>query len=716
MPPTLQSHRMALAAAERSWLPVFGRTGKLAMRVACALNRDRYPVIEDIFENFARTRVRILQSWASQQWQALEALARQLQTTPAAAQASLLRDALAQLGDATELYVATMDGRVLMSSAAARQGQAVAEPRACRQGCTAPLLHGPYIDPVTLALGARSSAFHDAVTLVFHQPLPCGTRCLCARVPNDVLGDLIQREAGHIFHESGDNYLFMVRSNFDPSIRPGTALSRSRFEDRTFSGGDNLKDGVRTAYGTVRVSAHTELELVFNDPATGRLHPGVRETIRKGDNLFVTYPGYADYRHIPVVGKGVTFSLPGSPDSWGMMCEADLAEVYRYRSVADKLTFSFARVQLALCAAVLATDQLFELSLAGKAATLAALAITGTLAFRALHARPVSVRLRAVSAMLRDIVDGEGDLRRRIDRQQLPADETGVMAQWVNSLIDQLDLMLGRVLSHSQRLGAHNQNMSRHGGEAGAAVGEVCDSARHSAHAGERQREMLEEADRYAEHVREATARQLAASLSQMQNVGERTRSIRQTVAASASTIDSLGDGTRRIGSVVELIQEVAEQTNLLALNAAIEAARAGEAGRGFAVVADEVRKLAERTRSNTEEIRAMIGQVQAQAHDAVGSMQSGMQDLEEGLQLAESSNGESQALYALIDGLISTIARLSDAARDGTREMEKIGTASATLSVRQARLSASVEVTGQDIQRLLAETGHFKVSHAPAP
>ena len=74
------------------------------------------------------------------------------------------------------------------------------------------------------------------------------------------------------------------------SIQPGTALSRSRFEDATFSLGDNLKQGVRTDYGTVRVREHTELELVFNDPATGQLHPGVRETIRKGQNLFVTYP------------------------------------------------------------------------------------------------------------------------------------------------------------------------------------------------------------------------------------------------------------------------------------------------------------------------------------------------------------------------------------------------------------------------------------------
>lgn len=91
---------------------------------------------------------------------------------------------------------------------------------------------------------------------MFYQPiLQAGQRIatLCARIPNDVLGDSIQREAGHIFHESGDNYLFMVKSVLEPSIEPGVALSRSRFEDRTFSLGDNLKDGVQTAFGVVRV-------------------------------------------------------------------------------------------------------------------------------------------------------------------------------------------------------------------------------------------------------------------------------------------------------------------------------------------------------------------------------------------------------------------------------------------------------------------------------
>ncbi len=175
---------------------------------------------------------------------------------------------------------------------------------------------------------------------MFYQPLCYDNEvvgCLCGRVPNDVMGDLIQREAGHIYNESGDNYIFMVESRLDRDILPGTALSRSRFEDDTFSHGENLKSGVNTNWGMVKIRQHTEFEIRFTDPATNELHPGVRETIANGSNLYIDYPGYSDYRHIPVIGKGVTFQLKGSPDRWGMMCEADLEEVYRHRSLASTL-------------------------------------------------------------------------------------------------------------------------------------------------------------------------------------------------------------------------------------------------------------------------------------------------------------------------------------------------------------------------------------------
>lgn len=332
----LSSSSMTLSSREKHWLPWFGKTGKIMMGWSCWLNRAAYPVIEQTFEAIAETRVQLLQNWTREQWEHLAELAESLAGDFAQLDSTSLTDKLAQAEDFSELFVLDTRANVLASTWSRRASTSLEHARALAEGLKAPFLQGPYCDPLTLQIGPSSSRFHDEVTLMFYQPIKVGATvlgCLCGRVPNDVLGDLIQREAGHIFAESGDNYLFMAQSRFDPAIAPGTALSRSRFEDGTFTHGENLKSGVQTPWRTVQIQRHTELELRFTDPATQQLHAGVRETIRTGSNLFVTYPGYSDYRHIPVVGKGVTFQLPGSPDRWGMMCEADLEEVYRRRSL-----------------------------------------------------------------------------------------------------------------------------------------------------------------------------------------------------------------------------------------------------------------------------------------------------------------------------------------------------------------------------------------------
>ncbi|SMF16994.1 Methyl-accepting chemotaxis protein [Pseudogulbenkiania subflava DSM 22618] len=711
---SLQSRQMNLNATERRWLPLFGKTGKLAMRWSCFLSRDRYATMENVFDSFARTRVRTLTQWTEQHWQALAGLSEQLASQPAADWPALLGGYYQSLAEVTELFVVSPANRVLASTAPSRCGQQGVTTAALDKGLQQRWLHGPYLDAETRALGARSSRFHDAVTMMFYLPLRRGgdtLGCLCARVPNDVLGDLIQREAGHIFHESGDNYLFMVSSAFDPGIAPGTALSRSRFEDRTFSGGDNLKDGVKTDYGTVSVREHTEFELTFNDPATGQLHPGVRETIRQGQNLFVTYPGYSDYRHIPVVGKGITFQLPGSPDTWGMMCEADLEEVYRYRPISYQLMRGFLLIQLALGAATLGTSTLDGLPLWLRLAGYGALLLAGATAFRQLCTRPLALRLRGVSGMIRNVAEGGGNLTLRIDRQQLSADETGVMAQWVNSLIDHLDTTLARLVRVSRHLEEHNRRMAEHNTGAAVAAGQVFSTVDKTREGLSRQMTALDDANHHAGSMQTAMTQQAEAARRQLAEVSSRTLAIRQTVGASADIINDLGNSTRDIGQVVSLIHEIADQTNLLALNAAIEAARAGEAGRGFAVVADEVRKLAERTSRNTAEIDQMIQKVQRQAAAAVDTMQGGMSHLEEGLRLAEASAGENREVQEIVDGLIDTIRTLTHSGQEHASDTHAIGSVAGGMQLAQQALTQSVEQTRHTIAELAMLTGKFQVS-----
>ncbi|MFF7708854.1 methyl-accepting chemotaxis protein [Pseudomonas sp. NPDC007930] len=710
----LQSESMNLSPTERRWLPWWGHTGKAAMAWACWLNRSAYPALEHTFESIAHTRATLLQRWASGQWQQLQELAQALRgSAPAAAQPSLAR-ALAQWADASEVFIIDHQGSVLASTHAAHLGGRDLNPQAVSAGLRAPLLHGPYTDPLTLAIGPSSSAFHDEVTLMFYQPLVLAEQaqgCLCMRVPNDVLGDLIQREAGHIYPDSGDNYLFMVQAQFDPRIAPGTALSRSRFEDATFSLGDNLKGGIHTAFGTVRVQRHTELELRFTNPATGQLHAGVRETIARGSNLFVTYPGYADYRHIPVVGKGLTFQLPGSPDRWGMMCEADLEEVYRRRSLSHGLMRPLLGTLAAALAGNYALVHYSGLPQAWLDGLQPALLLGAALLYRQLGPRPLAARLEAMAEVLRTLAEGEGNLRQRLQANTLARDESGAMGRWINSFIDQLDGVVGRVIHASARVADTNAHMLQRSDLAQRSSTEVNEAIHRMMLIVEAQLGEIQQASLTAEQMKHAMDAVVLRAREQFEQVQAGTQSIRDVVARSAASVQALDQRMGEIGNFTALITDITQQTNLLALNAAIEAARAGENGRGFAVVADEVRTLATRTAKVAEQIRGMVDGLQGETRQAVTVMEKGVGDVDRSLKLAAGASEENVQLHEAVEQLFGVIQQLNDKSLDCGATVKQVGQASTDMRQTVAVLHSSAAQVRHDAGTLQALVGRFEVS-----
>jgi methyl-accepting chemotaxis protein len=148
---------------------------------------------------------------------------------------------------------------------------------------------------------------------------------------------------------------------------------------------------------------------------------------------------------------------------------------------------------------------------------------------------------------------------------------------------------------------------------------------------------------------------------------------VAQVVEKSAQTVQELGKSSDQIGEIVQVIDDIADQTNLLALNAAIEAARAGEQGRGFAVVADEVRKLAERTTKATKEIANMIKQIQKDTTEAVLAMTSGTVEVEKGKQLADKAGNALEEIIKGTQEVVDMITQVAAASEEQSSSAEQI-------------------------------------------
>lgn len=304
---------------------------------------------------------------------------------------------------------------------------------------------------------------------------------------------------------------------------------------------------------------------------------------------------------------------------------------------------------------------------------------------------------RRLVAMLDDIARGEGDLTKRlsVDRQ----DELGAMASGFNRFLDKLQGMIKEVV---------------------ASVAQVTDASEHTADIAMRTNDgiqrQLSEIDLVATAVTEmtATAQDVARNAAQAAEAARNadgsaghgrdvvkasaavTLSLAEDIKKAVVSVQSLARDSENITGILATIRGIAEQTNLLALNAAIEAARAGEQGRGFAVVADEVRNLAQKTQSSTEEIQAMIEQLQKGTRDTVKVMEQSRSRTEESVLQAEEADAALTSITQAVSVITEMNTQIASAAEQQSAVAEDVNRNVATIDQVAKSVAGGAEEASQ--------------------
>ena len=306
----------------------------------------------------------------------------------------------------------------------------------------------------------------------------------------------------------------------------------------------------------------------------------------------------------------------------------------------------------------------------------------GVLLFRSIS-EPVAALRNAVVSVAQNL-----DLTHRVSVQN--RDEVGVTVDAFNQLMQRFQQNFALIASNAHDIAVSAKNMRDTAGEVASSSGVQSEAASNMAATVEQMTVSINHvSDRAGEahHLTQASGQQANESGSVIQDTTRSIQAIADVVAQAAHQIETLRNQSDTVTAVVSVIKEVADQTNLLALNAAIEAARAGEQGRGFAVVADEVRKLAERTAAATVEIEGTITTIQTDTVRVVKVMDSAIPQVGSGVEAAE---GAAQALQAIREGAHVALRRIDEVA-DAMRE--------------HSQTSTSIAQRVEEIARMIEET-----------
>jgi len=329
-----------------------------------------------------------------------------------------------------------------------------------------------------------------------------------------------------------------------------------------------------------------------------------------------------------------------------------------------------------------------------------------------LLARSIIQPLNHVVEAMEDIAEGEGDLTKRLDNQS--STEMNSLAVAFNQFVEKVQTLVAEitenmhqftiVVTRTDEIANHTQDgitqQQIETDQVATAVTQLSVSAQQVAANGANAADAAQQAENEAQSGRAVVARSVTS-----------VESLARKVLDSVSTVQQLASDSENVGQVLGVIQSIAEQTNLLALNAAIEAARAGEQGRGFAVVADEVRTLATRTQSSTEEIRGIIERLQVGTKEAEQSMLEGKELAEQNVEQANKAGNALDKIANVVTTIKDQNFQIANATEEQTKVTEEINKSVVNIkdvghkSAEGAQEAAS---SSKELARLSVEIGNL--------